>query len=265
MLPGMECVFSFFVLLFMAAPVAMIVLVFVIAGVMRNAQSKAWGGFARKAGLTLDPGGWFRAPTVSGAYGGFNVYLYTYTQGSGKNKTTYTSMIVYLPKQTNIHLRVTREGFLSKITKAFGAQDIQLGDPAFDAAYIIKSDTPPFVPEVLDSQIRGAMLSGGDIMNFTISKGRVFYTQTGVQRDDGVLRYILDVLVLVARRVVEIEAPRQPAPAPAPAVQLPPISVCDNCGAEIDWAADRVKAVAKCEYCGKEMTFKFGTLGFGRR
>ena len=265
MLPGMECVFSFIVLLFMAMPVAMIVLVFVIAGIMRNAQSRAWGAFAQKAGLSLDPGGWFRAPTVSGAYGGFNVYLYTYTQGSGKNKTTYTSMIVYLPEETSIHLRVMREGFLSKISKAFGAQDIQLGDPAFDAAYVIKSDTPQFVPEVLSSQIRGAMLSGGDIMNFTISRGRVFYNQSGVQRDEGVLRYILDVLALVARRVVEIEAPQAPAPAPPQVVQLPPLSVCDNCGAEIDWAADRVKAVARCEYCGKEMTFKFGTLGFRKR
>jgi hypothetical protein len=259
------CIGFFFLLATMAFPLSIFVIVIVVALVFKKQQISSWSTFAQQAGLSLDQGGWFRAPTVSGAYGGFNVYLYTYTQGSGKNKTTYTSMIVYLPIAHRSHVRVTREGFLSRITKAFGAQDIQLGDPAFDAAYIIKSDTPELVPQLLTSQVRGALLSGGGSMNVTVSRGRVFYTQTGVQRDTGMLRYVLDTLVMVARTVVDVETPRQPAPAPQPAVNLPPVSVCDNCGADLDWTADRSTGVATCEYCGKEMRFRFGTLGVGRR
>ncbi len=259
------CIGFFFLIATMAFPVSIIVVVIVVAVVFKKQQVSSWGTFAQEAGLSLDRGGWFRAPTVSGAYGGFNVYLYTYTQGSGKNKTTYTSMIPYLPFDHRSHVRVTREGFLSKITKAFGAQDIQLGDPAFDAAYIIKSDTPQYVPLLLTPAVRGALLSGGGSMNVTVSGGRVFYNQTGVQRDTGMLRYILDTLVMVARTVVDVETPRQPAPPVQPAVNLPPVSVCDNCGADLDWTADRSTGVATCEYCGKEMRFRFGTLGVGRR
>jgi hypothetical protein len=249
----------FFVILAASFPVAMIVIVFVVAAVFRKQQADSWGRFASEAGLSLEPGGWFRAPTVSGAYRGFSVYLYTYSQGSGKSKTTYTSMVVYLPVPNRSHVRVTREGFLSKITKAFGAQDIQLGDPAFDAAYIIKSDTPEYVVDLLTPQIRGAMLGGGDVMNFTVSRGTVFYTQVGVQRDPGVLRYVLDVLAMVAGRIVEMETPMQPAPPPQPEIHMPPVSVCDNCGAELSWEADRSSGVATCEYCGKQMRFRFGT------
>ncbi|MBW2260449.1 MAG: hypothetical protein JRG91_00630 [Deltaproteobacteria bacterium] len=260
-----SCLGLFFLFATFSFPVAIIVIVVVVAVVFKRQQVSAWGSFAQEAGLSLDRGGWFRAPTVSGAYGGFNVYLYTYSQGSGKNKTTYTSMIVYLPIDHRSHVRITREGFLSKITKAFGAQDIQLGDPAFDAAYIIKSDTPQFVPHLLTPQVRGALLSGGSGMNVTVSRGRVFYNQTGVQRDQGMLRYVLDTLVMVARTVVDVETPSQPAPPPPPAVNLPPVSVCDNCGADLDWQADRSVGVAKCEYCGKELRFRFGTLALRGR
>lgn len=262
----MEACLGFAVMLLMfGLPVGIIVLALVFAAVMRKGQGDAWSAFARKTGLVLNPGGWFKAPTVTGAYKGFNVYLYTYTQGSGKSKTTYTSLVAYLPIPNRCHVRVTREGFLSRITKAFGAQDVQVGDPAFDQAYIVKSDTPQYVQKLLTAQIRGAMLSGGDIMNVTISKGTVFYNQTGVQRNADVLRYILDVLVLVAARLVEMETPQQRPPEPPPAVHLPPVSICDNCGADLSWEADRHKAVSTCEYCGKEHRFRFGTLSFRRR
>jgi len=259
----MEILATLFVFLLTAIfPVALIVVILVLNAVFRKQQGDAWGRFARDAGLALDPGGWFKAPTVSGAYGGLNVYLYTYTQGSGKNKTTYTSMVVYIPVPHRAHVRVTREGFLSKITKAFGAQDIHLGDPAFDDAYIIKSDTPELVPELLTPAIRGAMLSGGPAMNFTVSRGTAFYNQVGVQRDPGMLRYVLDVLHMVARRVIETETTAEPPLEPA--VNLPPVSVCDNCGAELSWEADRQSGVARCEYCGKELRFRFGTIAMRR-
>ncbi|MFH1438458.1 MAG: hypothetical protein ABIJ56_22305 [Pseudomonadota bacterium] len=255
--------------IFLAFPLGIIAFVFILGYVMRQQHAKSWGVFARAAGLILQPGGWFKAPTVSGTYGGFNMYLYTYTQGSGKNKTTYTSMVIYLPMTNQSHVRVTREGFFSKITKAFGAQDIPIGDPAFDAAYIIKSDTPQYVQSLLTPQLRGTMLaSSHPDLNFTVSRGTVFYSRVGVEKNAQMLRFLLDLLVMVSMRVVEMEAGAQALPhqpAQQPSLHLPPVTVCQNCGAELKWEADKHQGVATCEYCGKEMTFRFGTKALRRQ
>jgi DNA-directed RNA polymerase subunit RPC12/RpoP len=264
----MEAIFGLLItVIAFGFPFAIIFLVFFIAHLQKKAHTRSWGEFAAQAGLTIKPGGWFTNPTVTGNYKGNNVYLYTYTQGSGKNKTTYTSMVVYLPFTAIAHIRITREGFLSKITKAFGAQDIQVGDPAFDAAYIIKSDTPACVPHLLTPQVRGYMLQGGDAINVTVSRGTVFWSCVGVERNQAMLRYVLELLTMVALRIVELEMPShrpQEQPEPMPSLHLPPVTVCQNCGAELNWQADRSAGRAVCEYCGKEMTFKFGTVAFRR-
>jgi hypothetical protein len=257
-----------FSMVFFLFPVGIIVLVFVFAAFQKSAHKKAWEEFARKFGLALKPGGWFQNPSVSGTYKNLNVYLYTYTQGSGKSKTTYTSMVVYLPITNRSHLRISPEGLLSKITKAFGAQDIPIGDPAFDAAFIIKSDTPELVPHILTPAIRGTMLRGrGGNVNVTVSAGTVSFTRVGIERDQNTLHYLIELLVMVGQRVVEIEQPRYvPPQQPAPeSLHLPPVTICENCGAEMKWEADRTSGTASCEFCGRQLHFKFANVGLRKR
>ena len=258
----------FFILLFTLGPFILIVLVFVLAGLSNKRHTAAWGEFARGAGLVLTPGSMFKAPTVAGAYSGLSVYLYTYAQGSGKQKTTYTSMVVYIPVQSRAHLRVSREGFFTKITKAFGAQDIQIRDPAFDQAYVIKSDTPDLVIQLLTPQLRGALVAGDQNMTLTVSRGTASHTQVGILMEPRRLRYVLDTLVLAARRVVEIETPAaspQPPPAaPQQASALRPVSFCQNCGADLDWNAGMAKGAATCAYCGKATSFNLGSVPIRR-
>ncbi len=267
LLSALFSLFFFFVIAI--GPFLLIGLILLLAGLSNRRHTRAWGEFARGAGLVLTPGSMFKAPTVAGAYSGFSVYLYTYAQGSGKQKTTYTSMVVYLPMQNRAHLRISREGFFTKITKAFGAQDIQIGDPAFDQAYIIKSDTPDLVALLLTPQIRGALLQGDQNMNLTVSRGTVSYMQVGVLMDSRRLRQILDTLVLASRRVVEVETPaaaqpQQPAVQPQ-AAALQPVSICQNCGADISWNAGAANGLARCEYCGKEMSFRLGSVSIRRK
>jgi hypothetical protein len=204
---------------------------------------------------------------VTGVYQDFIVSLYTYMTGSGKHSSTWTSFVVYLPFHfRNVaRLRVTREGFLAGITKAFGAQDIHVGDPAFDEAYLIASDTPQFVPHILTPPIRDALLRGTQEMNVTVGDGRVYYAQRGVLTDPGVLSYVLDLLVMIAARVTEVEAPTAPAAQPSHGAQLPPVSVCDNCGADLNWELTGSRGVANCRYCGKTLTFRYGATSFWGR
>jgi hypothetical protein len=266
----METIIGFLtVLLFLAFPVGIIVLAFVISIMAKQALASAWGAFARQAGLTLNYTGWRSSPSVTGSYKGHNVYLYTYTQGSGKNKTTYTSFIAYTGIANRAQLRVSKEGFLSKIGKALGFQDIQVGDREFDEAFIVKSATPDLLPHILTPQIRRTMVQGKHYLNLSISQGSVIFSMVGIEKNIENLRYILEFLVMVAQRVIEVEAPqqtwqaRQEAAAQA-ARQFIPISMCQNCGGELEWQVSGASGIMKCPYCGMTMTFKMGGGAFSR-
>ena len=99
-----------------------------------KATQDAWGRFAMNSGLILNPGSMFTAPRVTGDYKGFDYVLYSFTRRHGKNSTTYTAINMNFPKYVDCNLHIYQEGFLSKIGKAFGGQDIQIGEREFDEA-----------------------------------------------------------------------------------------------------------------------------------
>jgi hypothetical protein len=57
------------------------------------------------------------------------------------------------------NLEVTREGVVAKLTKLFGAQDIQLGDPRFDPRYLVQATADSFPHTVLTDSIRAELLA----------------------------------------------------------------------------------------------------------
>jgi hypothetical protein len=140
-----------------------------------------------------------------------------------------------------------------------------VGEPPFDEAYLIASDTPQFVPHILTPPIRHALLHGPHEMNVTVGDGRVCYVQRGVLTDSGTLSYVLDLLVMVAARVTEVEAPTAPAPQPSYGAPPPLVSLCDNCGADPDWDVTGRRGGANCKYCAKTLTFQYRAASFWRR
>ncbi len=112
--------------------------------------------------LILPEGKWSwlmaKYPSVNGSYCDLPLNCYMYTKGSGKNQTSYTSFSFVLDKNNGKNLRLYKEGFLSKIGKAFGGQDIQVGHDAFDDNYMIKSNDDYFAKKVLNSRIRQLFL-----------------------------------------------------------------------------------------------------------
>ena len=56
------------------------------------------------------------------------------------------------------HVEITREGVIAKIAKLFGAQDIQLGEEAFDRTFLVKGTSERTVRAVLSALVRQEML-----------------------------------------------------------------------------------------------------------
>lgn len=87
-------------------------------------------------GLSLDPGGWLRRPTLSGDLDGSWVVVDTYTRSSGKNSQLWSRVRV----TTGAPLVLRRETMWSTLTGAVLGEDVATGDAAFDGDVYVEGD-----------------------------------------------------------------------------------------------------------------------------
>lgn len=122
--------------------VVIVILGIVIPLAMAHARAvnRAWESAAQTLGLQHSPAAFLKSRRLEGNLEGFQVVVDTYTQSSGKHSQTYTRFRVTFPP-LGLGLRLTREGMMSNVTKFFGAQDIQVGDPGFDHAILVKGQS----------------------------------------------------------------------------------------------------------------------------
>jgi len=170
-----------------------------------KAIQDAWGRFAMNAGLILNQGGMFSTPRVSGDYRGFDYLLHTFSRGSGKSRTTYTGITMNFPKYVDCHLHVYQEGFLSKIGKALGGQDIQIGDREFDQAFMIKSQTPGKINGILTPDLMRNMLNGRHLINMSVSGNGIHYEHIGIIKDVANLTYVSEIMWMMANNICTLE------------------------------------------------------------
>jgi hypothetical protein len=107
----------------------------------RNVRNN-WRQAAETLGLTFHGRQLLEGRRIEGVLHGFLVRIDTYTQKSGKNSKTYTRLRMQYPRPLGLGLKLTREGFFSSLTKLLGAQDITLGDDAFDRTALVKGADP---------------------------------------------------------------------------------------------------------------------------
>ncbi|MCB9932308.1 MAG: hypothetical protein H6841_02685 [Planctomycetes bacterium] len=144
--------------------------VFVIGGVIAliawgaHHQKKIrqnWLMFAQKNGLQVL--GSTNRPTIQGWLGPVYITLNTVVRGSGKNRSTYTQYHATTNAPMPQGIVLYKEGFFSKVGKVFGGQDVQIGDPAIDQAFIIKA---------------GDLLGTHDLLSLPPVKKALLYTIT---------------------------------------------------------------------------------------
>ncbi len=117
----------------------------------------AWRAAAQQLGLHVEAKSRMARPVISGTLNGIPVTIDTYTQRSGNSNTTYTRYRVGYPP-LNLGLQMKREGGLSFITKMFGFEDVEVGDPIFDGAFTIKTDSRDQLAKLLTPSVRSGLL-----------------------------------------------------------------------------------------------------------
>jgi len=162
-------------------------------------------------------------------------------------------------------LRLGRESLWTKITKAFGAQDVQVGDATFDDAFIISCSSPPHVGHILTADIRKGILWLPRTDTLMVRGNVAHWERIGLEKDAEVLQYLLDLMTGIASKVVDLEAPGQAPVSPQPQASgghthYATLAVCPNCGGDIDWDTDNAKDVVTCSYCGTTTKMQLKTI-----
>jgi hypothetical protein len=120
---------------------------------------RSWVPYAHQRGLSYRPGrqGWARVemPRLDGVVDDVRVAVELW-RDTGEVETMAMA-VAEAPLQG--HLEVRREGLSAKLSKLFGAQDVVLGDEAFDAAFLVKAAPPQLAPQLLVPGLRAELLA----------------------------------------------------------------------------------------------------------
>jgi hypothetical protein len=115
---------------------------------------------AGRLGLEFQPAaGWTGSPRVSGNLRGKPVEVFTYSTGSGKTRKTWAAISVQPAGGGGLTFTLQKQGFGTKISELFGAREITVGDPEFDAAWFIQTNQPEYFRAALLPEIREKLMA----------------------------------------------------------------------------------------------------------
>ncbi len=114
-------------------------------------RREQWQEFARSKGLQYSEPSFFTKPEIAGVLEGVEVHIGIEMRG-GKNKSPYTRFSAKIPGPLPSSVFIGAEGLFQKIGKAFGAQDIELGDAFLDSKLMIKGHKPASVKRYLEDR-----------------------------------------------------------------------------------------------------------------
>lgn len=132
-------------------------------------KTNFWQEFAKQTDGTFKEGYSWRSDSNTIDYKNWKITFDNYTLWSGKYCAQMTRVVAPITFTDNFKFEIYREGFIRKIEKIFGAQDIEIGYPEFDRAFTIKSNNEFKIKTLLrNKEIRNLLESQKEV-NFQIS------------------------------------------------------------------------------------------------
>src|SRR4051812_30014323 len=114
-------------------------------------KDEVWRQLSQEIGAELVEGGFWKGDKVQAHVGPWTITLDTYTESTGESSTTYTRMRAPYINPEGFRFTIYRRGPFSALGKLLGMQDIEVDDPEFDEAFIIKGNDESRVRDLLAS------------------------------------------------------------------------------------------------------------------
>lgn len=172
-------------LLVLPGMIAMVVLVIWAARAHARKTRELLHAFAQRAGLRIQEQtilGFTSVQSLEGEQAGRAIRYRTYTTGSGKSRTAWVAVDVRARTEAGLQFDLTRQSLGSKIMEIFGVKEVRVGDPAFDAAWFVRTNQPDFLAAALVPSIRARLMAepaGRRGARYKLENGLVQYVEQG--------------------------------------------------------------------------------------
>jgi hypothetical protein len=146
-------------------------------------KDEIWQRLCAEIGAEFVPGGFWRGNKVQARVRDWTVTLDLYTVSTGQTHHHYTRIRAPFVNADGFHFQIYRAGVFSEVGKRLGMQDIEVGFPDFDAAFIIKGNDETRLRQLFSyEKIRALLLAQPDV-HFEVVDDEGWF---GAQFPDGV-------------------------------------------------------------------------------
>ena len=152
---------------------------------------------------------WSNRGRVEATHGQWIVTLDNHVVSTGKSAISYTRMRAPYVNPGKFRFTIYRRGIFSNLGKKLGMQDVDIGDPAFDDAFIIKGNDENKLRQLFaDARLRELISAQPSIhfsvkddetafwnsRNFPADVDELYFEVTGVIKDTERLKFLFDLL-----------------------------------------------------------------------
>ncbi|NNL13061.1 MAG: hypothetical protein HKO82_05165 [Acidimicrobiia bacterium] len=185
--------------------------VFAAVSSRRKLANAAWEAAARDLGITLKPTagvlGFFGKYSMTGRANGLRVTIDTHQS----NDTTFTRYRVGYPS-LGLGLEAKRQHAFARVGKLLGFQDIEMGDPLFDEAIIVKGNYAEQVKSFLTPSRRVALTGLIELYpGSRITDTGISYEKRGLDSDPRQLISTMRRILSVAQELRAVDRPNREA------------------------------------------------------
>jgi hypothetical protein len=181
-------------------------------------KDEIWRQLCEQVGGDFVEGGFWKGSKVQVHHKQWTVTLDTYTESHGEHGgTTYTRMRAPFVNKDGFRFTIYRRGFFSDLGKLLGMQDVEIGEPEFDDAFIIKGNDEdrlrrlfvnPRIRQLIERQPRIHLSVRDDEgwfkTKFPEGVDELYFRETGIIKDIERLKALYDLFAEVLDHLCKI-------------------------------------------------------------
>jgi hypothetical protein len=188
-------------------------------------KDEVWRRLCEEIGAEFVEGGFWRGNKVQAHVGPWTVTLDSYTVSDGHSHVTYTRMRAPYVNPDGFRFTIYRKGVFSGLGKLLGMQEIEVGVPEFDEAFIVKGDDEDRVRDLFaDPKLRALIAAQPQVRlevkdsegwfgpNFPDDVDELSFRVVGVIKDVERLKGLFDLFAVVLERLSKIGSCRKEEP-----------------------------------------------------
>jgi hypothetical protein len=141
-------------------------------------QAEIWSRLATQTGGQFSDGGFFGKTRVDVLVDQWTLTLDTYTVSTGKSSTTYTRLRAPFVNADGFRFTIYKTGLFTPLGKLLGMQDIEIGDPDFDQAFVLKGNDEQKVRQFFADTTLKALLYAQPAVHMQVKDDEGFFRQS---------------------------------------------------------------------------------------